>query len=57
MKWSKFGSILQDFIYERLSNIWTTLYDENILHGKKIGILLRKRDFCYPCFNVCGCIY
>ena len=24
---------------------------------KKIGILPRKRDFCYPCFNVCGCIY
>ena len=24
---------------------------------KKIGILPRKRDFCYPYFNVCGCIY
>ena len=35
MKWPKFGSVLQDFISERLSNIWTTLYDENILNEKK----------------------
>ena len=57
MKWPKFGSVLRDFIWERLSNIWTTLYDENILNGKKIGISPLKREFCYPCFNVCGCIH